>query len=313
LEAAVSTELEAALTQVCDAIGADVRAAQFIKYTMNAVYRVGPYVLRLSRDKSFGYVESRVGVARALAAAGAPVIRLAELRIDQPIRAGGWLATVWEHVPSIERAPSAGDLAEPLRRFHALAPAPGVLPGWDPLSKVRKRLAQVSHLPPVELDQFARWTADEFSMAPEVLVGWLSGLVDECEADLRSLTWELPTGTLHGDAHTGNIILGSPGTPLLCDLDGICAGPPEWDLVPTAHGVARFGRSRDEYRDFVTRYGFDVTLWSGWRALRKVREVQVTTSVLGALAGRPKVAEELAFRLRSLIKGDESAVWRRFQ
>ena len=129
-----------------------------------------------------------------------------------------------------------------------------------------------------------------------------------------------PAAGIHADAHTGNALLTGiperpapePGT-ILCDLDGLCRGPREWDLVPTAHGPVRFGRSHADYREFVAAYGFDVTAWPGWPVLRDVRELQLVTSVIDSIAGRPEVARELAVRLRSLITGDHHAIWTRYR
>ena len=43
-----------------------------------------------------------------------------------------------------------------------------------------------------------------------------------------ALTW--PRRTLHGDAHTGNVLNTSSG-PRWIDLEDVCAGPAEWDLA----------------------------------------------------------------------------------
>ena len=43
-----------------------------------------------------------------------------------------------------------------------------------------------------------------------------------------ALTW--PRRPLHGDAHTGNVLM-TPDGPLWTDFEDACAGPVEWDLA----------------------------------------------------------------------------------
>jgi Ser/Thr protein kinase RdoA (MazF antagonist) len=155
-------------------------------------------------------------------------------------------------------------------------------------------------------------------MDAEDLLRILGKRCDDVEEQLADISWQLPAGVIHGDAHTGNVLLrDTPRRPradptaLLCDLDGVCHGPREWDLVPTAHGATRFGRSAADYHAFTEAYGFDITTWSGWPVLRQVRELQLVTSTINTLAGRPDVARELAHRLRSLLNDDTNVIWTR--
>lgn len=147
----------------------------------------------------------------------------------------------------------------------------------------------------------------------------LHGWCEDIHGQLPSIRWHLPAGALHGDAHTGNLLLRSaPARPaadptaLLCDLDGLSHGPREWDLVPTAHGTTRFGRSPTPYHALADDYGFDILSWSGWPLLVRLRELQLVTSVIDSIAGRPAVADQLALRLRSLLADDSTVVWTRY-
>jgi hypothetical protein len=99
---------------------------------------------------------------------------------------------------------------------------------------------------------------------------------------------------------------------VICDLDSVAYGPREWDLTPAAHGVVRFGRSPAAYQRLARAYEFDVTGWCGWETLRQARDLQLVTSVLPDLPGRPDVAAQLAHRLRSLLTGDHEAIWQRY-
>jgi aminoglycoside phosphotransferase (APT) family kinase protein len=116
---------------------------------------------------------------------------------------------------------------------------------------------------------------------------------------------------VHGDAHSGNVIVGPEG-PVLCDFDSACVGPPEWDLTPLAVGRERFGDPAGRYRMLVDAYGFDVTSWAGFPVLRAVRELKLTTSVLPILRSHPSVREELRRRLADLRNGCTGARWSRY-
>jgi hypothetical protein len=129
---------------------------------------------------------------------------------------------------------------------------------------------------------------------------------------VAGLEFALPRGFVHGDAHLGNLIPG-PGGPVLCDFDSSGVGPPEWDLIPFAVGVLRFGESAADFRELSQAYGFDVTGWSGFPVLREVRELKLITSVLPIMRSTPQVRPELLRRLRDFRAGDTSAQWARYR
>ena len=106
----------------------------------------------------------------------------------------------------------------------------------------------------------------------------------------------------------GNLIAG-PAGPVLCDLDSLCAGPPEWDLTPMAVGRLRLGHPPERYQQLVEAYGFDVTEWSGFAVLRDLRELKITTSVLPILRSNPRIRGELRRRLDSLRRRDDGERW----
>jgi Ser/Thr protein kinase RdoA (MazF antagonist) len=249
-----------------------------------------------------------------------PTVRLAPGVAAQPLFSGDWVATVWEYVPIVSDEPKPVDLAAPLRALHSVERLDVALPRWSPIEKFRRRLDTAAALPPKETVELERWSRTKLGIGAADLLRELRLRCDQAEEDLDRVAWQLPPGVIHGDAHTGNVLLPAAGygavarpEPLLCDLDGVCIGPREWDLVPTAHGATRFGRSPADYQEFVDVYGFDITAWAGWPVLRRVRELQLVTSTIDSLAGRPDVARELAHRLRSLLSDDFGVMWRRYQ
>ncbi|MEU8045693.1 phosphotransferase [Micromonospora echinofusca] len=321
LSDAVASELRTHLSHVCEQIGVDPDGARLVKYTMNAVFVAPPFVIRLAAGPRAATLARRVvSVAASLEQVGMPTVRLATSVTSQPIFSGDWVATAWQYVPTVSDEPKPVDLAAPLRALHSLDGLHVALPRWSPVEKFRQRLNAAAALPSEEAAELEQWSRTQLGIPAADLLGDLHLRCDEAEEDLNRVAWRLPPGVIHGDAHTGNILLAAAddgatigSEPLLCDLDGMSVGPPEWDLVPTAHGATRFGRSCDDYQGFVDAYGVDITAWAGWPVMRRVRELQLVTSTIDTLAGRPDVARELAHRLRSLLSNDVETTWRRYR
>ena len=58
-------------------------------------------------------------------------------------------------------------------------------------------------------------------------------------------------GPIHGDAHTGNLLVDT-GQVVLSDFQSAAVGPREWDLLPTAIALERYGLAEDRYQQFAT-------------------------------------------------------------
>jgi hypothetical protein len=100
----------------------------------------------------------------------------------------------------------------------------------------------------------------------------------------EALDW--PRRPLHGDAHTGNVLL-TPDGPRWTDFEDVCAGPPEWDLASmtlTEEAIAAYPGPLD--RDRLAR-------------CRDLRRLQILASLLAEGAGdHPLRAEVVAALLR---------------
>ncbi|WP_246843173.1 phosphotransferase enzyme family protein [Allokutzneria sp. NRRL B-24872] len=288
-------KLATALRAICDAVGLDSRGARLLRFVNNAVFQLAaqPVVVRIVLSPSLRHRADNVVKAAAwLAEHDVPAVRLLP-GIAQPIEVDGHIATLWQSVPENGPRPTGFDLARLLRRMHELPHAPFTFRKWEPLLDVRRRLADAEELDGGDRD-------------------FLELRVDEVESELASLRFPLRQGAIHGDAHLGNLISGSAEM-LLCDLDSVCVGPREWDLTPLAVGMLRFGHGTERYRALARGYGFDVTRWPGFRVLRQVRELKLTTGVLPILRSNPDVRPELARRLKTFRSGDMSAKWTPYQ
>ena len=285
------SRLRVALASLCVPVGLDARDAVLIKMTNNAVFHLphDDVVVRMATTPAlFHRVAKVIAVARWLRGTPVPGVEL-DGRFDQPLRAGGTLATVWRYARPIAPAPAPADLAQIIRRWHGLPAPPFVLPAWDPVGDARRRLSDAAGL-------------DDDDRA------YLLERYDALEADLAGFEPVLPAGVIHGDAHTGNLIPTDGGV-VVCDFDNTCIGPREWDLVPSAYGAIRFGAPA-RHRQVVTAYGHDVTRLPTWPVLRTARELQMVTSVVPVLAGNPRVAAQFRHRLRTIRAGDHTATWR---
>jgi hypothetical protein len=115
-------------------------------------------------------VQTEVRVARWLADARFPAIRLADIGpIPQPFEAGGRPVTVWDLVETSPERPTMTDLApvlRGLRGLHDLAPPPGLgLGPFKPFRDLPDRLALARSSVPRDDVDFLRQRAQELGEA----------------------------------------------------------------------------------------------------------------------------------------------------
>jgi hypothetical protein len=269
----------------------DVRDAELVKFTNNAVFRLkhDPVVVRIAGSNTMRRrVPKVVRVARWLAEYNVPSTRLLS-DMPQPIESFGHQVTLWHRIEDTGRRPTGHELGEILRLIHALPEPTFDLPSWNPLSEIRQRLAEPHDLDPADLL-------------------FLQDACDSTEEKLAKVDYVLPSGPIHGDAFLGNIVPG-PGGPVICDFDATSIGPREWDLTPVAVGMLRFRYAGKAHEELAKTYGFDVTKWSGFPILRQVRELNLVSSVIPILRSNPAVRDQWAYRLETFKRGDMAATW----
>ncbi|MFF0494175.1 phosphotransferase family protein [Nocardia sp. NPDC004068] len=287
-------ELREVVVDACAQVGLNGHGAELIQYTVNATVRLrdAPVVVRVSAGEVGRARGARVvDAARWLVTRGAPIVE--PWACDQPIHVGDYTVTFW-HELATKKQWTAEELVAPLKALHALEPV-DTLANWDPFTIARQRLAAAD---PVVSDEDLAWLSKQWS---------------EAEQQYRATESTMPIGVVHGDPHTGNLLLDErTGRAVLCDLDETGIGPIAWDLVPQAVGAERFAR-QDFYRKFVAAYGSDVRNEPYWPVLQRIRELIMVTSVLPGLGHRPEVAAQHAHRLASLRQGHRHALWARYQ
>ncbi|MGW2766163.1 phosphotransferase enzyme family protein [Streptomyces sp. NPDC001275] len=273
-------------------MGLNPHQAELVRLGENAIYALpsDEVVVRVARSDTAdteAKVTKELAVSRWLASHGFPGIRARD-DLPQPVQVQGRLVTFWEYIPPSQKEPDLIDLAGLLRSLHALPKPDFAVPALDPFPIMRHRLA----------------CADGIKSK---YVQFLSDACDRAEPAFRTIMKSEDQGLIHGDAHRGNLLVHDERA-LLIDYEAVAVGPLAWDLIPTATAVDRFGLPHTEYAAFCRTYGWDVTKWHGYKELRTVRELGMTTWLMqNAQTGTH--AEEFALRVQCLWEEDRERRW----
>ncbi|MEU1072431.1 MULTISPECIES: aminoglycoside phosphotransferase family protein [unclassified Streptomyces] len=291
---------DAALQKACQRADLEPTGAELVRLGSNAVYRLAavPVVVRIAREPdALGETERVVGLARWLEAERFPATRVWR-GVEQPLVVAGRVVTFWESVQEREEYGTVGELADFLRRLHCLAEPESLrLPYFDPFAKLSGSLRRLGGVSGVSGED------REFL---EERAGCLQKEYDRID-------FVLPFGMIHGDANVGNVLRHRDGSAVLIDLDGFALAPREWDLVLTAMYYERYGwHTREEYREFVYRYGFDLMNWPGYSVLADVRELMMVAWMGQQVATSARSAGEFARRVQSLRTGEGRKEWKPF-
>jgi Ser/Thr protein kinase RdoA (MazF antagonist) len=282
------------LRAACVQAGFSAAGAELLRLGENAIWRLDgvPVVVRIARTvEHLDKVRKELCVARWLAGAGVPVVRVTEVP-GQPLVVDGHPVTFWVLTDGVGPVPSQLHLARLLKSFHGLGGCPCGLPDFDSLPVSRERTAG------------ARDISDDDR-------SFLLGVCDELEKSLADLKFALPRGPIHGDAHAANL-LADRGQVVLLDFESSAIGPREWDLLPTAIAVDRYGLNENTYREFAAAYGFDVRTWAGYPVLRRMRELTMTTWMAQNAGSSEAIGTEFRRRVSSLREGEFRRAWNAF-
>ncbi|WP_268742183.1 phosphotransferase enzyme family protein [Nocardiopsis dassonvillei] len=261
---------------------------ELVRMGERAVFRIGSDVIaRVERSADrWEEADREVQAARWLAEQSLPVTH--PLPGKQPVLAEDLVVTLWEAVQGEWTVPR--ELGRLLRALHHLTPPPSLgLPALDPFHRVAERIDTVPGLDTTQRDLLRAHRQDLAARWPTV-------------------TPVLGTHVIHGDANIGNV-LATPQGVVLFDLDGICWGPPEWDLVLTALYRDLGWHSDTEYADFCDVYGFDVTSWDGYPLYKQVRELRMTTWLAQKCGESPEIDAEIARRIADLADPHRPRTW----
>jgi Ser/Thr protein kinase RdoA (MazF antagonist) len=274
--------------------------ALVLRFGQNAIFHLQntPYVVRVARPGTDRKrLETELAFAHFLERMEFPAIAPSKLSVDQPIQVGQSLVTFWPYIPQDEEAvvdySSFGLLLRQLHRYADQFDKP--LPPWNPLRRVTARL---------KLFSSGGTDREKYAAALEE---WRRRL----DGELLTVRSQLGNGPIHGDAHTGNTLMTSNGLVLL-DYEEVCWGPREWDLIPTAVRLRRFGLDPREFSRFSDAYGLDVRGWKYYELLARIRELAMTVWLLQNVDHSAAIAEEVVTRIGSLHEEGAYSRWTPF-
>ncbi|MGH3275757.1 MAG: phosphotransferase enzyme family protein [Streptosporangiaceae bacterium] len=282
------------LAEACRRAGLSGDGAELLRLGENAIYLLAdaPVVVRIARSADrLGRVGKELCIARWLTAAGVPSVQVHE-EIDQPLLVDGHPVSFWRAVTGGEPEPTQADLGRLLARYHSLADCPCDLPTFDVFRTPLERLDKATGVAAQDLE-------------------FLRGRCAELAERFGDLEFALPAGPIHGDAHTRNLLT-DRGQVVLMDFEAAAIGPREWDLMPTAIAVDRYGLAEERYREFAAVYGFDVRGWAGYPVLREIRTITMTTWIMQNVGESAAAAAEFALRVASLRERDFERAWNFF-
>ena len=282
------------LLHACARAGLSGQGAELLGLGENAIYRLAsaPVVVRIARSADrLGQMEKELCVARWLADAGVPAVRVYE-EAEQPLLVDGHPVSFWRAVTGGGPQPTYTDLGRLIACFHALERCPCKLAGFEPLRASQSRLATSAGTDPSDRD-------------------FLCGRCADLTSEFQELEFAIPAGPIHGDAHPWNLLTDG-GQVVLLGFGASAVGPREWDLLPTVIAVERYGLGEAQYQEFAKTYGFDVRGWPGYTVLREIRELTMTTWIMQNVGQSPAVAAEFALRVGSLRERDFKRAWNFF-
>jgi len=225
-----------------------------------------------------------------------PAVRLSPIETTQPFNVLGYQTSVWQWVAADKaKQDSAFAYGKLLRRFHDLpaTDAPPV-PDFDQITRIRQRLDRIRAAEIISKEARAVLTG---------VVGRAAGMADSL-GDTR-----LGRGILHGDAMPGNAVQSS-GEMVMIDLDSVCIGPREWDLVPMYVTSQRFSRNGEaRWRAFLNGYGADDGDLPDLQAASIIKQLSMTIYLCLSAGQSPGIDAEIARRIRMWETWDLAGKW----
>ncbi|MFI0409065.1 phosphotransferase family protein [Actinomadura sp. 3N508] len=291
---AMPPEVEAALAEVGARCQVPVDDARLVHRHSNSAIALPAAQLLVrvaSNPDAFNSVVSSVAITRWLARQGYPCVIPADV---DPFLVVARVVSVWRLLDTADEPPATGaELGELLRELHHQPRPPVQLRKLsDPFESVATAIRQHPDA----------MTEEDHT--------WLNDHVRRLRSSWADLSPALPTGLIHGDAHTNNIIRLTTGRGVLGDWDHVAQGPREWDLIQVHYMARRFARhTQEDLGRFTAAYGWDVSDWPGAETLIQIREITGLSPYIRKASTDGLIRREVAHRVASLRLGDKSVQW----
>ena len=269
---------------VLDRLNASASPIELVRDGLALLVRAGDVLVRVRPRAEEPVAAREVEVARVLAEAGVPAVRLVE-PAGQPWTVGATVVTAWRWTETVG-VPTATDLGVLARtlRDRTVGTYAYDVPRFDPLAAIRGAVASVPLGDPQ--GDFVRMRAHELS------------------AEWSRIAEKDPAGTalVHGDLHADNVLQTASGS-VLADLELAGAGPASYDTAPTVVAVERYGADPATLDAFIAGQDHDPRPWYGFDTCLAVYELWVTAWAVGVRERSPRLAEEAELRVRCLRDG----------
>ena len=266
-------------------------APTLLRAGMNAIYRAGDVVLRVSSPTASA--TASIQLAAVLRDRGLVVPRpVRESSLDEHFDGDDLAVTAWEYLPADGRPIDWRSVGEMVRRTHELArsdvppaypvPRPVDFPWWDF---------------PSLFDDVGEALDDAALEGIEAAIG-------------RWPNWADEDGSVvcHGDVHPGNVIMTVDG-PVLIDWDLLCWAPPGWDHAPMMTWHSRWGGDAAWYEDFSAGYGQSMVGDPAAEAFAELRLVAATLMRLKAGMRHDAAMPEAQRRLAHWRGDSDAPMW----
>ncbi len=181
-----------------------------------------------------------------------------------PVVTEAGTVTLWPWAAGVGTS-SWPEIGHAIRRFHDLElPGGPLLRPWSPLRRTEVQMERYLHSPGADPD------------AAALMLGARAQLLSQ----VSTITSDLGYGVLHGDVHPGNVVL-VDGVTTFIDLDMVCWGPKEYDLVGAAMRLRNGEIDEEMYGDFCDAYGYDVRRWSHLQLVEEIVDLGTATFLMG--------------------------------
>jgi len=297
---APAIDVEGALGRAAAVHGLDASGARVLRHMRNAVCLLPaiPAVARVTTGSDSLARASRVHtITRWLVdkrgfSATEPLRDLEPVAIDSTTTVSFWVYYPQDNLTE----PTSTPLGQLLHELHDVSMPPIELPTWTPLESLSATLARGPYT--------GALTEDEHN--------WLTRSIDQIRDKFSRMHWPLGHGLIHGDAWAGNLLWNTIDTPVravLGDWDNVSDGPREIDLIPTWHANIRYGRDQAWVDAFIEQYGYDLTVWPGFDALVRMRDLVQLSGPLRRALDAPKYLAAFRQRFDAIRAGDRTSVW----
>jgi len=267
-----------------------IEAPRWVRTSMNAVYRSGELVVRVSRLN--GQASAAAELAEMLRSRGIRVARPAGLSPYES--ADGISATAWEYVAATGAPIDWDQVGEMVAGVHALSPHD--VPGGHPLPWC---------------GDFPWWDVDVLlaDVAPDLDAASEAGLRRAVGRHRHWTAIGAPVVVCHGDVHDQNVIMADDG-PVLIDWDLLCRGPAAWDHAALLRFADRWGGDPDAYPEFARGYGASLATSPVADDLAEMRLLVATLMMVRRGRTEPSSAQEAQRRLRYWRDDVAAPQWR---